>query len=79
MANMLRSSMEHAADDAGARMLAEARVDAERLVDALTMALEADGLLLTEDERDGLEALWTRCALWLRAVRLKQSGSKRRH
>ena len=56
MANMLRSSMEHAADDAGARMLAEARVDAERLVDALTMALEADGLLLTEDERDGLES-----------------------
>ena len=56
MANMLRSSMEHAADDAGARMLAEARVDAERLVDALTMALEADGSLLTEDERDGLES-----------------------
>ena len=55
-ANMLRSSMEHAADDAGARMLAEARVDAERLVDALTMALEADGSLLTEDERDGLES-----------------------
>ena len=48
--------MEHAADDAGARMLAEARVDAERLVDALTMALEADGSLLTEDERDGLES-----------------------
>jgi len=56
MANMLRSSMEHAADDAGARMLAEARVDAERLVDALTMALEADGSLLTEDERDRLES-----------------------
>jgi len=56
MANMLRSSMEHAADDAGARMLAEARVDAERLVDALTMALEADGSLLAEDERDGLES-----------------------
>ena len=56
MANMLRSSMEHAADDAGARMLAEARVDAERLLDALTMALEADGSLLTEDERDGLES-----------------------
>jgi len=56
MANMLRSSMEHAADDAGARMLAEARVDAERLVDALTMALQADGSLLTEDERDRLES-----------------------
>ena len=56
MANMLRSSMEHAVDDADARMLAEARVDAERLVDALTMALEADGSLLTEDERDGLES-----------------------
>ncbi|MEK9529140.1 MAG: Fe-S protein assembly chaperone HscA, partial [Gammaproteobacteria bacterium] len=56
MANMLRSSMEHAADDADARMLAEARVDAERLVDALTMALEADGSLLTEDERDRLES-----------------------
>ena len=56
MANMLRSSMEHAADDAGARMLAEARVDAERLLDALTMALEADGSLLAEDERDRLES-----------------------
>lgn len=56
MANMLRSSMEHAADDSGARMLAEARVDAERLVDALTMALEADGSLLAEDERDRLES-----------------------
>ena len=59
MVNMLRSSMEHAADDAGARMLAEARVDAERLIDALKMALASDGSLLSQEERDALNSAMT--------------------
>ena len=59
MVNMLRSSMENAADDAGARMLAEARVDAERLIDALKMALASDGSLLSQEERDALNSAMT--------------------
>ena len=51
MAAMLRESMVHARDDMTRRLLAEARVEAERLVLAVRAALAADGALLTPDER----------------------------
>jgi molecular chaperone HscA len=54
MINMLRASVEHASSDASARMLAEARVDARRLIDALEAALNEDASLLRSEEADAL-------------------------
>ena len=49
---MLRDSMEHASDDKDARMLREQQVEAERVLEALEVALAADGeVLLSEQER----------------------------
>jgi molecular chaperone HscA len=53
---MLIDSYEHAEDDLKQRMLREARVEAERILAALDGALEADGALLTADERAALDA-----------------------
>lgn len=54
MISMLRASVEHASSDASARMLAEARVDARRLIDALEAALNEDASLLGSEEADAL-------------------------
>lgn len=53
---MLKEGMQHAGDDMTARALAEQRVEAERLIEATTLALEADGALLSDDERDRILA-----------------------
>src|SRR2546421_1881051 len=52
---MLRDSFEHAREDVHARALAEHRVEAERLLGATRSALEADGHLLSPDERKTIE------------------------
>ncbi len=52
IARMLSESFAHASEDAQARALAEARVDADRIVAATAAALAQDGDLLTPDERD---------------------------
>ena len=53
---MLRDSMEHATDDKDARMLREQQVEAERVLEALDVALAADGeALLDDDERNNLQ------------------------
>ena len=49
---MLRDSVDHAKDDMHARALHEARVDAERLLEAVRGALAADGALLAASERE---------------------------
>ncbi|OSM02408.1 Fe-S protein assembly chaperone HscA [Magnetofaba australis] len=49
---MLRDALEHGEDDMQARRLAESRVDAERVINALIAALEADGDLLNEAEAE---------------------------
>ena len=54
---MLREGFARADDDAAARSLREARVDADRLVLATRSALAADGDLLSEDERRVIDAL----------------------
>ena len=54
--SMLRASMEHAEEDMQARMLREEQVEAERVVEALDSAIEADGGLLSEDERNAIMA-----------------------
>lgn len=53
---MLQDSMAHARDDMDARNLREQQVEAERVIEALEVALAADGeRLLSADERAGLE------------------------
>ena len=47
---MLKSSFAHAQEDAEARMLLEARLDAEQLTEALRSALDQDGEALLSDE-----------------------------
>jgi molecular chaperone HscA len=56
MADMLYDSLENAEDDMARRLLAEARVEAERSLLALDAALAKDGTLLSADERAGLDA-----------------------
>ncbi len=54
---MLRDSFDHASDDASARALRELQVDADRLIDALGAALDADGReLLSSEERNAIDA-----------------------
>ncbi|MGH8352782.1 MAG: Fe-S protein assembly chaperone HscA [Pseudomonas sp.] len=56
IARMLQDSFQHAGDDKAARVLREQRVDAERLLDAVQAALEADGeRLLSAEERAAID------------------------
>jgi len=56
VARMLREGFEHAREDRDARLLAEQRVDAASMLAALRSALAEDGDLLSEVEREALEA-----------------------
>jgi len=56
IAEMLKASYSHASEDRDARMLAEQRVEAEGLVDAVNMALAQDGDLLSHAERTEIDA-----------------------
>jgi molecular chaperone HscA len=52
---MLRDSMTYAKEDMQARALAEQRVEADRVIEGLISALQADGdALLNEDEKQAL-------------------------
>ncbi|WP_397449565.1 Fe-S protein assembly chaperone HscA [Pseudomonas sp. NA-150] len=56
IARMLKDSFQHASDDKVARVLREQQVDAQRLIEAVQGALEADGdRLLDADERLAIE------------------------
>ena len=61
IARMLQDALTHSGDDAQARALNEQRVEARRMLESATAALEADADLLTADElsdiRAALEAL----------------------
>ncbi|WP_038313381.1 Fe-S protein assembly chaperone HscA [Kingella kingae] len=57
---MLRDSMSNAKDDAAARARAEAKVEAESLIDAIQAALELDSDLLSEDELNKINGLIAR-------------------
>ena len=65
---MLIDSLEHADDDVRLRVLAETKVEADRLVAASERALADDGDLLTSAERDPIEAA-------LSALRNASAGS----
>lgn len=62
MADMLYDGIEHGADDMRRRLLAESRVEAERLALALDAALASDGDLLDAGERAALDAARARLA-----------------
>lgn len=53
--NMLKSSFGSAEADKKARMLAEARVAAAAIISAVTIALVADGKLISEKEKQAIE------------------------
>ena len=53
--SMLRDSIEHAEDDVAARKLLEQQVEADRVLEALAVALMQDRDLLSEDERQHIE------------------------
>ena len=57
IARMLQESFREAEHDMKSRALAEERVEAERLVEATTRALEVDGDLLSPDERTAVDVL----------------------
>ena len=63
IARMLQESFAHAADDASARALAEARVEAERVVAATQGALASDADLLDADERAAIDAALAKVTL----------------
>ena len=52
---MIQSSMTNAKEDMAARMLREQQVEADRVLEALSSALAADGELLNDDERSVLD------------------------
>jgi molecular chaperone HscA len=51
IADMLRASFTHALEDAEARVLAEARTDAERLIEATRAAIDKDSALISDAEQ----------------------------
>jgi molecular chaperone HscA len=60
IATMLQAGFSHAQDDKQSRALAEARVEAERLLEAISAALAKDGdTLLSPEERQTLETRMT--------------------
>jgi molecular chaperone HscA len=54
--DMLKAGYEYASEDMLARKLAEARVEAEALLEGLRAAINVDGDLLSEGERTDLES-----------------------
>ncbi|MBK8522818.1 MAG: Fe-S protein assembly chaperone HscA [Betaproteobacteria bacterium] len=60
IAGMLKDSMEHAKDDAFRRALAEAQVEAKRLVEAVQAALQSDGELVSAGERGRIDVAITK-------------------
>jgi molecular chaperone HscA len=68
IATMLQQSFATAQEDMQARALVEARVDADRMLLATRSALDADGELLSADERAAIEAL-------MDALRVAQGAS----
>jgi molecular chaperone HscA len=62
IARMLQESFAHAADDAAARVLAEAQVEADQLAEVTRHAIDADPDLLDEVERAAIDDALARLA-----------------
>jgi molecular chaperone HscA len=72
IAGMLKDSMDHAKDDAFRRALKEAQVEAQRLIEAVQAALQADGELVNDEERARIESAITK-------LQTTALGENRRH
>jgi molecular chaperone HscA len=59
ISRMLKDSFEHARDDMHVRALQEARVDGERLIEAVRAALAVDAELLSAEERTEIDCRMT--------------------
>ncbi len=55
IASMIQDSISFAEQDVSARMLAEQKVEAARVLESLAGALDADGALLDEEERQSID------------------------
>ena len=66
---MLLASLDHAEEDVAARLAAEARIEARRILHDLEKALSADGALLDPGERQRIEAA-------VAAVRREMEGTE---
>ena len=79
IATMLQASFTYAKDDAAARVLAEARTDAQRLIEAVRAAMAADADLLSTTDRtlilQEIERLY-HCQLGADATTIKASIEK---
>ena len=79
IATMLQASFTYAKDDAAARVLAEARTDAQRLIEAVRAAMAADAALLSTTDRtlilQEIERLY-HCQLGADATTIKASIEK---
>ncbi|MCA2997259.1 MAG: Fe-S protein assembly chaperone HscA [Rhodocyclaceae bacterium] len=79
IATMLQASFTYAKDDAAARVLAEARTDAQRLIEAVRAAMAADADLLSAADRalilQEIERLY-HCQLGADATTIKASIEK---
>ena len=62
IADMLKDSISHAQSDIQARMLMEQKVEAERVLESVTTALQTDGELLTPEERTHIDDVITQLA-----------------
>lgn len=67
IANMLKDAMSNASDDAKARSLREAVVNAESVINAVEVALDEDGNLLSDDERGKIEATMENLKAFIKA------------
>jgi len=63
IATMLKDSMKHAKEDITRRMLAEQKVEAARVIESLTAALQKDSGLLAADEHAQLQTAIAKLAL----------------
>lgn len=72
IANMLKDSMAHSKDDALRRALKEAQVEAQRLIEAVQSAVKSDGDLLTDEQRERIEAS-------IAKLQIAALGDNRRH
>ncbi|SES70983.1 Fe-S protein assembly chaperone HscA [Thalassotalea agarivorans] len=56
ISNMIVSSMTHAQEDMQARMIKEQQVEAQRVIESVQSAIDADGALLSEQELNDITA-----------------------
>ena len=73
---MIKDSMSYAEQDVKARMLAEQKVEAARVLESLHGALAADAALLSAAERQVIDDAAAHLSEWRRAMTLTPSNKR---